>query len=140
MSLKCGDTCVIYFMLLRLSRLCYSRLTTLAQKFGKVLAAMDFEFNGTIWYWRGPAPFYFVTVPAEQSREIKAVSSYVTYGWGVIPVDVEIGGTRWKTSLFPKDDLYLVPIKASVRKAERLEEGDDVTLRLEVTLRLDFEL
>ncbi|MBE2271534.1 MAG: DUF1905 domain-containing protein [Anaerolinea sp.] len=101
---------------------------------------MDFEFNGTIWYWRGPAPFYFVTVPAEQSREIKAVSSYVTYGWGVIPVDVEIGGTRWKTSLFPKDDLYLVPIKASVRKAERLEEGDDVTLRLEVTLRLDFEL
>ena len=100
---------------------------------------MDFEFNGMIWYWRGPAPFYFVTVPAEQSREIKAVSSYVTYGWGVIPVDVEIGGTRWKTSLFPKDDLYLVPIKASVRKAEGLEEGDDVTLRLEVTLRLDFE-
>lgn len=101
---------------------------------------MDFEFNGMIWYWRGPAPFYFVTVPEAHSREIKAVSNQVTYGWGVIPVDVEIGGTRWKTSLFPKDNLYLVPIKASVRKAEGLEEGDDVTLRLEVTLRLDFDV
>jgi hypothetical protein len=50
----------------------------------------------------------------------------------VIPVQVQIGKTKWQTSLFPKDDLYLVPIKASVRKAENLEEGDNVTIRLEV--------
>jgi hypothetical protein len=56
----------------------------------------------------------------------------VTYGWGVIPVHVRIGGTEWQTSLFPKDGRYLVPIKASVREAENLEEGDTVTLQLEV--------
>ncbi len=56
----------------------------------------------------------------------------MTYGWGVIPVQVQIGDTEWKTSLFPKDGLYLVPIKASVRKAENLEEGDEVTIRLTV--------
>lgn len=95
---------------------------------------MDMEFSGSIWYWRGPAPFFFVTVPEEQSRDIKAISNFVTYGWGVIPVEVQIGNTTWKTSLFPKNDLYLVPIKASVRKAENLEEGDEVTLRLEVKL------
>jgi hypothetical protein len=58
----------------------------------------------------------------------------VTYGWGVIPVIVRIGKSVWQTSLFPKDGRYLVPIKASVRNAEDLEEGDDVTVRLEVRL------
>jgi len=56
----------------------------------------------------------------------------VTYGWGVIPVQVRIGKTEWQTSLFPKDGRYLVPIKASVRKAETLEEGDEVTIWLKV--------
>jgi hypothetical protein len=95
---------------------------------------MEIEFSGKIFYWRGPAPFFFVAVPEEESREIKAVSNFVTYGWGVIPVEVQVGKTVWKTSLFPKNDLYLVPIKASVRKAENLEEGDDVTVRLEVNV------
>jgi hypothetical protein len=45
---------------------------------------------------------------------------------------VRIGKTEFQTSLFPKDDRYLVPIKASVRKAENLGEGDRVTVRLEV--------
>ncbi len=93
---------------------------------------MDFVFNGEIWFWRGPAPWFFVTIPEEQSRELKAISRSVTYGWGVIPVQVQIGNTGWKTSLFPKDDLYIVPVKASVRKAEKLEEGDTVTIQLEV--------
>ena len=95
---------------------------------------MIFEFNGKIFHWRGPAPFLFVAMPDEQSRELKAISGLVTYGWGVIPVHVRIGKTEYTTSLFPKDDLYLVPIKASVRKAENLEEGDKVTVRLEVNL------
>lgn len=95
---------------------------------------MDIEFSGEIWFWRGPAPWFFVTVPEDHSRDIKAISGSVTYGWGVIPAQVTIGSTLWKTSLFPKDDLYLVPVKASVRKAEQLEEGDAVTVRLEVRL------
>ena len=95
---------------------------------------MNIEFSGEIWFWRGPAPFYFVTVPAEQSSTLQAISGLVTYGWGVIPVEVRIGKTVWKTSLFPKGDLYLVPIKALVRKAEHLDEGDEVTIQLEVNL------
>jgi hypothetical protein len=93
---------------------------------------MIIEFNGEIIFWKGPAPWFFVTVPAKQSRELKAISGLVTYGWGVIPVHVQVGKTEFQTSLFPKDDLYLVPIKVSVRKAENLEKGDKVTVRLEV--------
>ena len=93
---------------------------------------MNIEFSGEIWVWRGPAPWYFITVPQEQSRDLEAISGFVTYGWGMIPVHVRIGKTGWKTSLWPKDGRYIVPIKASVRKAENLEEGDQVTVRLEV--------
>jgi hypothetical protein len=93
---------------------------------------MNIEFSGPIWYWRGPAPWYFVTIPPEQSHAIKAISRMVTYGWGCIPVRVSIGRTAYTTSLFPKDDLYIVPVKASVRKAEGLSEGDIVAMRLSV--------
>ena len=93
---------------------------------------MIIEFSGKILFWKGPAPWFFVAIPEQQSRELKEISGFVTYGWGVIPVLVRIGKTEFQTSLFPKDDLYLVPIKASVRKAENLEEGDQVSMRLEV--------
>jgi len=93
---------------------------------------MNIEFSGRIIFWKGPAPFLFVTIPAKHSRDIKAISALVTYGWGVIPVQVRIGKTEWKTSLFPRDGRYLVPIKMSVQKAENLKEGDTVTLQLEV--------
>ena len=64
--------------------------------------------------------------------DLKAISGFVTCGWGVIPVRARIGATEWTTSLFPKDDRYLAPIKASVRQAENLAEGDEVTIRLAV--------
>jgi len=65
---------------------------------------------------------------------LKAISAMVTYGWGVIPVHVRIGKTEWKTSLFPKEGRYLVPIKMSVQKSENLEVDDSVTIQLEVRL------
>jgi hypothetical protein len=93
---------------------------------------MVIEFKGEIIYWRGPAPYLFVAVPEEASREIKSVSSMVTYGWGVIPVEAQIGKTVWKTSLFPKEGRYLVPIKMLVQKAEKVGVGNTVNLRIEI--------
>ncbi len=96
---------------------------------------MEIEFSGEIFYWRGPSPFLFVAIPKEQSDDIKAIANEVTYGWGVIPVTVQIGKTEWKTSLFPKDGLYLVPIKVLIQKAEKIAEGDEVTIRLRIEMR-----
>lgn len=93
---------------------------------------MDLKFSGEIWFWKGPAPWYFVTVPEDDCGALEATSAFVTYGWGMIPVAAQIGETQWTTSLFPKDGQYIVPIKASVRKAERLDQGDTVTVRLNV--------
>ena len=91
---------------------------------------MELEFSGEIWFWRGPAPWYFITVPLEESLDIEAMSSELTYGWGVIPMTVQIGRTTFQTSLFPKDGKYIVPVKAAVRRAEKLELGDVVAVRL----------
>jgi hypothetical protein len=93
---------------------------------------VNLEFMGEIWLWRGPAPWHFITVPEEQSLDVAATSTAVSYGWGMIPVSARIGGTEWETSLFPKDERYIVPIKASVRRAESLQLGDVVTVRLTI--------
>jgi uncharacterized protein DUF1905 len=93
---------------------------------------VELEFSGEIWFWRGPSPFHFVTVPEEQSMDIEAVSGEVSYGWGCIPVTARLGKTNFTTSLFPKDGGYVVPIKASVRKSEKLDLGDVVRLQLTV--------
>jgi hypothetical protein len=93
---------------------------------------MTIEFSGTIWYWRGPAPFHFVSLPVGHAREVKEIASAVTYGWGVIPVRARIGQTEWTTSLFPKNGTYALPIKDAVRKAENLDLGAEVDACLEV--------
>lgn len=91
---------------------------------------MDLDVTGEIIEWRGPAPHHFVVVPDEESAAIEHVAPLVTYGWGVIPVQARIGGTDFATSLFPRGDHYLVPIKVAVRRAEGLELGDTVTVSL----------
>ena len=93
---------------------------------------MELEFTEVAIWWRGPAPFVFVPVPSDLSAEIKAISSRVTYGWGVIPVNARIGETNYKTSLFPKDGIYLVPVKVAVQRAEGIKVGDPVHLQIEI--------
>jgi hypothetical protein len=95
---------------------------------------MNLEFTGAIWHWKGPAPFHFVTVPDEECLDLAEVASAVTYGWGMIPVTVRIKKTEWKTSLWPKNGGYIVPLKDAVRRAEHLDVDDVVTVRLTVNI------
>ena len=96
---------------------------------------MDLKFTGELWFWRGPAPYHFVTVPPPHCDALADVAGEVSYGWGMIPVGARIGGTNWTTSLFPKNGGYVVPIKDKVRRAEGLEVGDPVTVTLTVAAR-----
>lgn len=93
---------------------------------------LELAFTGRIVEWRGPAPYYFVPVPDDESAEIRDVAAMATYGWGVIPVAARIGEVTFETSLFPKDGGYLLPLKAVVRRPAGLAEGDEVTVELTV--------
>ncbi len=93
---------------------------------------MDVEVSGEVWFWKGPSPWHFVTVPDEKCGPIEAAAPAVSYGWGMIPVAARIGATGWRTSLFPKDGRYVLPLKDRVRAAEGVEIGDRVDVRLTV--------
>ncbi|MBB3044953.1 DUF1905 domain-containing protein [Nocardioides soli] len=91
---------------------------------------MDLEFSGDVWFWRGPAPHHFVWVPEDDAAQLDDVAAAVTYGWGMIPVTVRLGGSTWTTSLWPKDGGYIVPLKAAVRRKENVGIGDRVAIGL----------
>ena len=95
---------------------------------------MQLDVTGEVWFWRGPAPWHFVSVDGEQAAAIEHASSAVTYGWGMIPVRCRIAQTTWKTSLWPKDGRYIIPIKTAVRSKERVELGDVVTVHVELSI------
>jgi hypothetical protein len=91
---------------------------------------MVLKFKGTLIEWRGPSPFYFVPVPEASGKKVKAMAAQLTYGWGVIPVLGRIGKTDFSTALIPKDGLYYLPVKNSVRFAEELEVGAGISVSI----------
>jgi hypothetical protein len=92
-----------------------------------------FSFEAEIIYWRGPSPFFYAPLPKADAAEIRRLAKHFTYGWGVIPVEADIAGVVFKTSLFPKDETYLLPIKADVRRKADVTAGDliDVDMTLQ---------
>jgi hypothetical protein len=90
------------------------------------------RFSGPIWFWRGPAPFHFVTVPPAEAAMIAEIAPLVTYGWGMIPASVTIGATTVTTALWPKEGSYIVPVKKALQDAEGLAADDEVEVVLDV--------
>jgi hypothetical protein len=93
---------------------------------------MRLRFSGPIWFWRGPAPFHFVTVPPAEAEVIAGIAPVVTYGWGMIPASVTIGATTVTTSLWPKDGGYIVPVKKALQDAEGVAVDDLVEVVLDI--------
>lgn len=92
-----------------------------------------FTFTGELWRWPAQDAWVFVTVPAELADAVRILSG-PPRGFGSVRVEVTIGATTWRTSVFPDSHLgtYVLPVKKAVREAEGLAEGDPV----EVALRL----
>ncbi|MDQ3663121.1 MAG: DUF1905 domain-containing protein [Actinomycetota bacterium] len=95
---------------------------------------MELTFASRVIEWRGPAPYYFVAIPDEESADIREVAARASYGWGVIPVEARIGAVDFKTSLFPKDGGYLLPLKDAVRRQRGLSPGDEVSVEMIVRM------
>jgi hypothetical protein len=97
-----------------------------------MMGRMEWAFAGEVIEWRGPAPYLFVAMTAEDSEDLKEAARGLIY-WGQVPVSVTIGGTEFTTALFPRDGCYLVPVKGAVQHAEAIGEGAIV----EVAVRLN---
>lgn len=95
---------------------------------------MELEFTATVFEWRGPAPYHFVRVPDEDAAVLADVAPTVSYGWGMVPVEVTVGATTTTTALWPKDGSYYVPLKDRLRDAEGVRLGQELVVRLHVAL------
>ncbi|WP_442047729.1 DUF1905 domain-containing protein [Novosphingobium sp. YAF33] len=98
-----------------------------------------FTFVGEVFEWRGPAPFFFVAVPTECVDEVRYAARIASYGWGVVPVHAVVNEIPFTTSLFPKGNSYLLPVKAAVRKAGSINLADRVTVEIQITAKRDFD-
>jgi len=95
---------------------------------------VQIDVTGPVFEWRGPAPHHFVAVDDDAAALIAETAAAVTYGWGMVPVRLTLGGTTWTTSLWPREGGYVVPLKLAARRAESVVTGDVVTVRVEIDL------
>jgi hypothetical protein len=91
---------------------------------------LHLQFEETVIHWRGPAPFFYLPIPAARAADVRAAARAASYGWGVVPVEATIGETAFTTSLFPKDGTYLLPLKDAVRRATNTTAGDTVAVEM----------
>ncbi|QDB79032.1 DUF1905 domain-containing protein [Georgenia wutianyii] len=98
------------------------------------MAALEFDAELWLWEARATDAWTFVSLPPEVADEVLERAEGFTRGFGSVRVEVTVGTTTWRTSLFPSAAArtYVLPVKRAVRRAEGLEVGD--TLR--VALRL----
>ncbi|GHD43660.1 DUF1905 domain-containing protein [Mycetocola manganoxydans] len=94
---------------------------------------MTFRFTTPLWAWQGDAPWFFVTVPREESDDIRD-RPRMPRGFGSVKVRVTVGDSSWETSVFPDSTVgqYILPVKKAVRMAEGISEGDEVDVQLEL--------
>lgn len=100
---------------------------------------IQFTFIGKCWLWQGKGAWHFITLPQDKSEEVKYFSDNhfgKRRGWGSVRVSANIGVTEWQTSISPASNLdaYILPIKADVRKKQKIVEGDDVQVSLQVSI------
>jgi hypothetical protein len=90
--------------------------------------------TGPLWLWSGgQGSWHFLTVPEEQTVEIRAHSLLSQGGFGSVKVEAIVNGVAWRTSVFPqKSGGYILPVKASVRRDAGIAAGDDVTVELKI--------
>ena len=94
---------------------------------------MKLEFKPRLWIWDGPNPWYFITVPEKESEKIRKEYRSLHRGWGSIPVSVEIGKSKWKTSIFwEKKGTYLLPVKKQIRISEKITNGSKFEVKINI--------
>jgi hypothetical protein len=94
------------------------------------------EVTSLLWIWKGSdaaGRWYFITLPEDQSDEIRAHALGGPRGFGSVKVEACIGDVRWRTSVFPLNSGgYLLPVKKEIRCRADIAAGDEVTVLLEL--------
>jgi hypothetical protein len=99
------------------------------------MPVFDYKMRARVWLYSGPAAWHFVTLPKKQSNEIRALFGKSQHAFGSLPVLATVGETSWKTSIWldKKSGAYLLPLKADVRRKERISLDQMIDFKVRVT-------
>jgi hypothetical protein len=97
---------------------------------------LDVTFTAEVWMYHGKSAWFFVTLPKDESEQIKFFNNHKRRGWGSVRVKATVGETSWSTSIFPdsKAGAYLLPVKSDIRKKEKIVAGDSVSVRIRISV------
>ena len=97
---------------------------------------MLFRSVAELWEWQGKASWCFASLPPEVTDEIDERFGHRAAGFGSIRVEVTVGRTTWRTSVFPdtKRGALILPVKKAVRSRECVDVGQSATFELAVVL------
>ena len=86
-------------------------------------AKIRYTFSGKLWKSAGQAGWYFISLPSEISKEIRENLKWQEEGWGRMKATATIEKEEWETAIWfdKKQDTYLLPIKADIRKKLKLK-------------------
>lgn len=93
----------------------------------------SYTMTEKVWLYPSEvANWHFVTLTKKVGQGIKEQFGKNARGFGSLPVEVTVGATTWKTSIFPDkySGSYILPLKAKVRKLEDIEAGEKVTFSI----------
>lgn len=93
-----------------------------------------YTFDATLYRWEAQsAAWTFADLPFDAADEIEDAQHGPRRGFGAVKVDVRIGGSRWRTSIFPSKErkTFILPVKKAVLKAEGVANGDTVEITVE---------
>lgn len=84
---------------------------------------IKYEFTAIVWQHTGSAGWHFVSLPEEYSREIRNHLQWQEEGWGRLKSLAQVGNSLWETAIWfdSKHNTYLLPLKAQVRKKEKIQ-------------------
>lgn len=94
----------------------------------------SYKLKGKLWIYPGDAAWHFLTVGKKETSDIKESYTGLTRGFGSLPVEVTLGKSKWRTSIFPdsRSGTFVLPVKKSVRQAEGIYDGDDVSFSITI--------
>lgn len=84
---------------------------------------IKYEFAAKPWKYDAPGGWYFVSLPLKLSNEIRENNKWLEEGWGRMKANAKIGNSEWQTAIWfdTKQKNYLLPLKAEIRKKEKIE-------------------
>jgi len=93
---------------------------------------IQYRFSAEVWQHTGTGGWHFISLPKAMSQEIRNLLGQEEEGWGRLKANASVGNSSWETAIWfdTKKSTYLLPLKADIRKKEKISTGTTIDVIL----------